>query len=235
MDIAEMKTMNTGEKLPEFFYIFTDRYNQRLSNQIEAHNASLRDGLLVSAGFSNVLGIDDQKRQDFLNGDLEYLPYIKGNPTTIGLNSPFMYRIIGRYTLEYNLEICRKFHYKQYPSRFSGIFAFGNYSECEKMASKTGWDIRKVKKYRLKDMGIYNKYIKVVKANFKLIGMLENIGVEGVITPDMPCLYKHYWDGKGKIETKQICVNKDIVLESKRCGEVYEYLIEGILEEVHDE
>lgn len=224
--------MNTNEILPEYFYIFTNRYNRSLINQIENHNIALRKGILMSSGFSNVICNLAEKRESFLNGDMDYLPFVKGNPTTIGLNSPFMNRITERYTLEYNLEVYRKFYLKTYPSRFSGIFAFGSYEDCEKMALKNGWDIKNVKKYRLQDLGELNKYIKIIKTNFKVIGLLENLGITGVVTEDFPKLYEHYWTGKGKITTCEIRYVDNVILPSNKCGVLYEYLIESILEEV---
>lgn len=224
-----IKTLNTNEPIPEYFYIFPSRNGKKLSNQIEMHNIKLRDGTLVSSGFSNLFS--EEQRELFLLGDMEYLPFVIGTPTTAGTINPFLSRITERYTLEYNLEVYRRNYYKHYPSRFSGLFAFGDYETCISLSKSKSWDIGTVKKYRLKDLGTLNSYIKVIKSNFNIIGALENYGTT-TYTKQTEEVIEKYWAGEGSVIIPEYRIDEDIFLPEKKCGVRWEYLIEGILEEV---
>lgn len=225
----KIKTLNTNEYVPDYLYIFPSRNADKLSNQIESHNTNLRQGTLVSAGFANVISSDTQ-REKFLVGDLTYIPFIPGKPTSIGSISPFLSRITERYTLEYNLEAYRVLNHKTFPSRFSGIYAFGDYETCLSLAKNKNWDISTVKRYRLKDLGPLNKYIKVIKANFKIIGALEHYGTTTMTEQTMEAI-ANYWAGVGETTIGELEIDKDIKLSEKKCGVRWEYLIEGVLEE----
>lgn len=224
-----IKTLNTNELVPDYFYIFPNRYSNKLSNQIEIHNIGLREGTLVSSGFSNVL-CSDQQREKFLHGELDYLPFVIGEPTTIGTINPFLSRITERYTLEYNLEVYRSFNYKVFPSRFSGIFAFGDYESCKSIARKKNWDIDSVKRYKLRDLGSLNDYIKVIKANFNIIGALEHYGTTTLTNQTLEAI-RDYWMGAGSITIPELKMDNDIILPEQKCGVRWEYLIEGVLDE----
>lgn len=226
----EIRTLNTNELLPEYFYVFSSRNSEKLLNQTEAHNIKLRKGMLISSGFSNVLGPDLQ-REKYIKGELTYLPFVLGKPTTFGPISPFLARITERYTLEYNLETYRMRNHKTFPSRFSGIYAFGDYETCKSLAKNKNWDLETVKRYRLKDMGEFNKYIKVIKTNFNIIGAIEHYGTTYMTAQIMEAI-ANYWKGTGSITIPGIRIDDDILLPEKKCGTRWEYLIEGVLEEV---
>lgn len=227
----EIRTLNTNEKIPEYFYIFTKRNEENIVNMIENQNIDIRKGTLVSSGMSNIF--DQEKREQFRLGDMDYLPFEKGNPTTIGSISPFMSRVTDRYTLEYNLEVFRRRNCKEYPSRLSGIFAFGSFDDCKKMSktSKRNWDLETVKKFKLDDCTSLRKYIKIVKTNSKIIGALMNYKVS-YATPETCEAISSYWSGEGAITIKGIDMSDGIHIKSQPCGVLYEYLIEGILDEV---
>lgn len=73
-------TLNTHEKIPKYFYVFSNRNPKPLINQSAQHNIKLRHGTLVSSGVNNIFTSEEQ-REKFKNGDLEYLLVIpaRGN------------------------------------------------------------------------------------------------------------------------------------------------------------
>ena len=108
------------------------------------------------------------------------------------------------------------------------------------MAVKRGWESNSLKKYRLKDLGELNRCIKVVKTNFKMIGLLENYPFDFLSPINQNVLYQHYWSGGAEIRippvrfgTKEVDI-PEFDIPEKECGVIFEYLIEGILEEVKD-
>lgn len=226
--MEKIYTLNQKEEIPEYFYIFGNRNNQRFANKSESHNIELRNGQLVSSGFINLC--NEKKREAFRTGELDYLPFVPSHPTTIGTISPFLSRIIERYSIEYNLEIYRKYYHPTYPSRLSGVFAFGSYEDCESVSGRN-WKLEDVKKYKLVRDEILDPYIKVVKTNFKMIGFLEHVGIERI--GDLwPIVGDLYWNGKGNVVLEKKDIAADLQMPEMKCGFLAEYIIEGILQEV---
>lgn len=228
-----MRTLNTKEKIPDYFYIFTNRNEGAFWNQCENHNIELRNGILMSSGFGNAICLSDEQREKFLNGDLIYTPFVPNNTTNVGNISPFMARLIQRYNIEYNLEKYRYQHYKNYPSRFSCLYAFGSLQDCLNFSKgKKNWNLNSLRKFRLVFDDSFNKYIKVVKTNFKIIGLLENYPIPILSEANQSYLCNHYWTGKKKLKLPAIKIADDILIAETGCGNLSEYLIEGILEEI---
>lgn len=225
--LPEIRTLNTDEKIPEFFYIFTGRNPDSIYSQIEKHNMDLREGTMISTGFQQMFSMKNPK--DFLVGNVDYLPFVI-NKNHFGGASPFTQRIIERYSIEYNLEVHRSRHYKHYPSRLSGIFAFGDYETCKMLAKRYSkvWKLEDCTKYKLKDYGVYNEFIKVVKTNYNIIGFLEHLGY-GECNFGNEIVYDAYWKGQGNLKRFAYSEN-GIVLPERKVGTRYEYIIEGILE-----
>lgn len=228
-----IKTLNTNEELPNYFYIFTNRNEDVFWNQCENHNINIRNGLLVSAGFYNAICPDKKQRERFLDGELIYAPFVPNYTTTLGKSSPFTFRLIQRYNLEYALELTRYNHFKTYPSRFSCIYAFGSLEECIIFSKgKKNWDIGGLKKFRLLSDDENKEYIKVVRANFKFIGLMESYPMMMLSSKGQELLCRHYWEGKGKLVLPEIKIAEDVLSEERKCDNLNEYLIEGVLEEV---
>ena len=218
-----MKTINTNQDIPDYFYVFLE-FNG-VFDKINEHNYNLNHKI-SSSGMATLL--DKTKTFDFINGDIDYLPFVRARETN---NSPssFMMKIINEYNIEHNLEWCRRNYFKTYPSRFSGIFAFGDYHSCELVAKKySSWNIQSVKKYRLVDLGELNIGIKVAKLNMEIVSLLRGVNILSFSIEDQNQIYNHYWRGNGNLQvyapmTSQQNVQSEII---------FEYLIEGILEEV---
>ena len=221
-----MKTLNTKEEIPEFFYIFINQGDSIFCN-INYHNYTLTSSI-VSGGFYNLL-VDFEKADDFIKGNITYAPFIP-NKTTFSIPTSHTLGVINGYNVEYILEYYRP---KQYPSRFSCVYAFGNYESCLKASKIYDWDIKNVKKFRLKQLGIeFNKCIKIVKCNMGIVtAMWKCGGISAFDDKSTRKIAEAYWSGKGKIATERSDLTTGLITQVIS-QELYEYLIEGVLEEV---
>lgn len=211
-----MKTLNTGEDVPEILYVFLE-FGGGIFDQINEHNYKLNHKL-VSSGMSNCC--DVQKENDFINGDIDYLPFVATDITT---NSPssFMMKIINEYNIEHNLEWYRKTNFRKFPSRLSGLYAFGDYDSCIQVSQKYNWNMDSVRKLRL------TSGKKVVKLNMEIVSMLRSIFIQTFSQEYQSIIYDRYWRGEGEISIQNPSSGETI-----NSGVIYEYLIEGILEEI---
>lgn len=223
-----MKLVNLQEEIPEEFYIFQD-YGKNIFDQINEHNYSLNK-IIVSSGFKNLL--ITKNFQEYLNGDIDYLPFIK-NINYTNTPSAFMFKIINEYNIEHNLEFLRSKSFRKYPSRFSSIFAFGDYESCRQVSLKYNWDLNSVRRFRLlRECNDLNKCIRIGKFNMEIVSLLRGIDIASFDIADQENIYQRYWNGEG-----DICINilvgiKNNTRENLHSGVIYEYLIEGILKEI---
>lgn len=95
-----MRTMNTDENLPEYFYIFIDGLSPA-----QKINFKLRNGI-VSGVFLNVIGRDFLSK--YQSGDIDYLPFVDNTETDINSTSSYNLSVTRDYTLEYNAELTRR-------------------------------------------------------------------------------------------------------------------------------
>jgi len=61
----------------------------------------------------------------------DYLMFIKNKDFNNSV-SPFQYRLLNNYLAEYNLELCRRKYFTNYPNRLSAIFLFDTETEAYK-------------------------------------------------------------------------------------------------------
>lgn len=218
-----MKTINTSEELPEYFYIFLSFANN-VVGQANMHNFN-HTKRIHSSGMMNCI---DQKAQDYIEGNIDYLPFAVTR-TTSNTPSTFMMNVINEYNIEHNLEVYRRTYYKVFPSRFSGLFAFGSIEDCKKASVKHGWNMNEVKRFRLVT-NYFEPFYKVAKLNMEIISLMRGITLPIFSVQEQDKLYAHYWLGRGDIAVQipQITSGEPIIQNS---GEIYEYLIEGFLEE----
>ena len=191
-----MKLLNSDEPMPEVFYVFVN-----LRSPITAHNFAV--GGFTSAAF-NSFGVDGFLEK-YLEGSARYLPY-EPVRTDLPAASPFLMSTVGNYRVEYDVESFRERHHPLLPSRLSAIYAFGSADACKLACDRYQWDIRQVRRFRLRDH-ILNR---VARVDMELISLArQSYGM-----PDAFC--QHYWSGR-----------------SAQIGEyepLWEYLIEGVLE-----
>lgn len=180
---------------------------------------------------------DTSKIIDFINGNINYAPYVPVKPT---LTAPSSHQlaVLNGYTTEYALERYRYNNFKTYPSRFSCLYAFGDMESCELASKWMNWDLTKVKKFKLHDfkkdnpnLSILNEAVKVCKCNMDIVTYMWNHNIQFLTIEESDKMCKYYWTGQGAIATE----TQDIETENRittNSGVLFEYLIEGILEEI---
>lgn len=215
------------EECPETFYIFIG-LGDTIYSKINYHNYLLNK-MLISGGFRN-LEISNIDINDFIKGNITYAPFVP-NKTTFYSPTSHMMKVINSYQTEYILEFHRK---KEYPSRFSCLYAFGDYESCEK-ASKLYpkiFDLSKVKKFKIKITNTeLDRCIKVAKCNMEIVTRMWNCDISSFEDKSITALSNAYWHGIGQIATERQNIEDGLYTQTID-GILYEYLIEGILEEM---
>lgn len=219
-----IKLINKNESAPKEFYIFLD-FGDNIYDYVNQHNYCL-SGVMISAALKRYLG--EGNLTNYENGEIDYLPFVRTDMPNMFIPSAFILKTINEYNLEHNLEWYRRNNLKKYPSRFSSIFAFGDYESCKEVSKRHGWNLSSVKKFRLYEgLGELKKYVRIGKFNMEIISMLRGTPVMCFPIEDQEELYKKYWTGEGNTII-------DFMGERIESGGIYEYLIEGMLEEVKD-
>lgn len=218
-----IKLVNKDEEAPKEFYIFQD-FDSSIYDRINGNNYSLSHKMLSTA-FKHCL-----TKQDFTSykeGDIDYLPFIRADMSNVCKPSTFIQKTINYYDIEHNLEWYRRNNFKKYPSRFSSIFAFGDYESCKKVSQKyNSWSLSSVRKFRLfEDIKYLKEFVRIGKFNMEIVSLLRGVEISLFSREDQEILYKRYWEGKGNTSI-------EFLGEKSESGEIYEYLIEGMLEEV---
>ncbi len=223
-----MKLLNINEEAPQIFYIFIGQGNNIFS-QINYHNYKLTKSIM-SSGFEGII-IQQDKIKDFIDGNIDYAPFIP-NKTTLHNPSSHSMTVVNGYNTEYILEYIRANDFKTYPSRFSCVYAFGDYESCEKASKWYGWDLKNVKKFRIKKTdGILDSCVKIVKCNMEIVTRMWNCDIASFDRNSINKIAQAYWNGTGQIATEKQDI--DTGLYTQKISDVlYEYLIEGILEEI---
>ena len=218
-----IKLINMDEDAPKEFYIFVD-FAPNIYDNINRNNFSLSNRM-VSAGFLHIL-LSKQNLINYEEGEVNHLPFVGVDMTNVCPPSTFILKTINNYNLEHNLEWFRRNYFKKYPSRFSSLFAFGDYESCKKVAQIHGWNLSSVKKFRIsEDLGEYMKYVRIGKFNMEIVSLLRGVPALSFSREDQDVLYKKYWEGE---ETAIVKFGEEEIVS----GTIYEYLIEGVLEEI---
>lgn len=215
-----IKLMNTGLACPEEFFIFCAE-----DKPDTVHNLTFTK-TFTSAAFTGC-----SMNRDFLNkyldGSASYLPFLPAK-TDCNVLSPYCVTAINNYRVEYDAEICRKAYFPKYPSRLSAIFAFGDKETCHKVVDKYGeeWrDIKTVKKFRL----IETPLTRVVKVNMEIISLARDAYRISYSDQNvLDTIWRQYWSGGGNMRLE--LPNANFRRGVKESGEIYEYLIEGVME-----
>lgn len=223
-----MKLLNINENAPEIFYIFIGQ-GKSIYSQINFHNYNLSK-TIISSGFEGIFAQQD-KIKDFIDGNIVYAPFIP-NRTTLTIPSSHSMTVVNGYNTEYILEYIRANNYKKYPSRFSCVYAFGDFESCKKASEWYKWDLNNVRKFKLKKSNnILDSCIKIVKCNMEIVTRMWNCDIATFDRDSINRIANAYWNGYGQVATEQQDVENGLYIQ-KVSDVLYEYLIEGILEEI---
>jgi hypothetical protein len=225
--------------VPEQFYIFVNQ-----ASFWTRHNFTLT-GKFVSAAFG--AANDDQVptgtvalwspgatapkggealRAAYESGALDYLQF-DANPNYFGWPTPFGASISNDYRVEYDAEVSRRHYNPLLPSRLSAIYAFGDYVSCEQVHAKHGWPLDEVERFRL----LPHVLNRVVRVNMEIVSLAREAYRRGAWTTEqLDGFWRTYWFGGGGISV-DLAID-GVNFESVASGEIWEYLIEGVLDRV---
>lgn len=220
-----MRTLNTNEDLPEYFYIFTGhmsplaRYNFQLTKAI------------TSGAFSNI-GVNGDFLQKYLNGQVDYLRFVPSETTDIHSPSSFSMATTSNYTIEYNAELYRRQHLDThlYPSRLSCVFAFGDLGTCRLVSELfPSWRLEDVRRFTLDVNQPLDALTRVVKANMSIAtAMLDYGNLAAFDQQEQEKIWNIYWRGQEELAL-QIPWEDEGMNGRIAYSTIWEYLIEGRL------
>lgn len=137
----------------------------------------------------------------------------------------FSHNVTNEYQTEYNCELHRYYNFPKYPSRLSSSYAFGDYESCKLVSQKYGWKLDTVRKFKL----IPHEQNRVAKVNMEIISLerlANNISMQDMATLNQ--VWSWYWNGNGQLELE--LPGHSGSRQIYKSGEIWEYLVEGILE-----
>lgn len=205
----QYKTINTNEEIPEELYVFQLYGNTPLERIYKENYGSTQR--IYSAGMGNIK--NPILKEKFLNGDINYTNILDDNFSC--RLTKFGFENINN-EFEVAIEEYRKNNFKNYPSRLSCIFAFGNFETCKMVSQLYHWNLNEIKKFKIVELHsackVHMEIVSIYKANPQL---MQN--------PD-EC-FRKYWNGE---------MIEEMLVDGRRnsVAPICEYLIEGILEEV---
>lgn len=225
-----MKLLNINEDVPEYFYVFIGNGN-RMQHKINYHNYKLNK-MLISGGFEGLI-TEPKLMQDFIEGNINYAPYVPAE-TTFNIPTSHMMNVVNSYNVEYILDCHRP---KKYPSRFSATYAFGDFESCEKASRlyPNMFKLENVRKFKIKKIGNeLDDCVKVVKCNMEIVTRMWNCDIQFFDPNSIMNVANAYWNGFGQVATEIDDIETGEKVQ-KVSDVLYEYLIEGILEEVQED
>ena len=187
-----------------------------------SHNFNLI-GQFSSGAFSSA-SLGDEYLQKYLKGEFRYLPYEPAQIDAIIL-SPYFMTAINDYRIEYDAEIYREKHYPLYPSRFSAIYAFGDYEACVSINEKYGWPLTEVKKFKLLDHPLN----RVVKVNMEHVSLARHAYKVSMLE-DVDGLWAGYWSAFDNLVLELPASGHQ--RKTYESGVIWEYLIEGAVQKI---
>lgn len=237
MDLINIK----NEKIPKSFFVFVNLNNNLTKINFDNTNCISSSAFLqfinefdisipnthlknVISAYSNMNGLTQDFAQKYLDGSIDYLPFVLNADCNINFISFFNKNITSEYSVEYSAEITRRRFFPKFPSRLSCCYAFSNYQSCIDVSRKYGWNIDSVREFEL----IEHEHNRVARVNMETVSLARY--AEDISSLDEQTqfqIWNHYWNGGGNLPMELPSLNNERrIVES---GILWEYLIEGIL------
>lgn len=151
------------------------------------------------------------------NDEFPFIP----NPKATGFRSQFIGNILWPYQIEYNVELTRRWKFKEYPSRFGALFLFETLDDAQEYARNHPWHVgyRSLKKIKTKDHYKYSKH-DLGWIDF----LIEPSGQNADLLRDATI---EYWRGTSVMGHNFTRMGKPCIVNSN-----YEILYDGIVQPV---
>ncbi len=194
------------------------------------HNLTFTKSI-VSSGFATALTSPDVE-QAYLDGTLRNCPYIPNPDFRDRMVSSFSSSATSEYAVEYDAEWIRASEYPRLPSRLSGVYAFGEYSECEKVADRYNWPLANIQQFELRP----HKLNRVHRANMEIVSLMRSCYPRASWTlQSKAAIWRSYWKGHGSLEVEVPTISDGKpIRQTYKAGTIWEYVIEGHLELIHE-
>ncbi|MBE3143952.1 MAG: hypothetical protein IMZ61_08520 [Planctomycetes bacterium] len=203
--------MNCKGVVPEPLFIFVNEQDPVTYNNFHV------TGEFNSAAFTNLSA--EPFVPKYIGGTARYLPFAPCEKDLQFL-SPYFLTAINDYRVEYDCELYRKARYPLYPSRFSAIFAFGDYESCKAASKNYGWDLATVKEFTLTE----HPLCRAVKVNMEHVS-LARFAYRTSMMQNIEQLWEGYWTGFDNTIIE--LPTAGFVRKQFESGVIWEYLIEG--------
>ena len=237
-----MKLININENVPDEFFIFVNFQNIQTRHNVEKTKCIFSSAFLqyieevdksfaskhlkgVITAFDPINAGKKNFAAKYINGKVNYLPFSYNWDSDIDFISMFNHNITNEYQTEYNCELHRYYNFPKYPSRLSSCYAFGDYESCKLVSQKYGWKLDTIRKFKL----IPHEKNRVAKVNMEIISLqrlANNISMQDITTLNQ--VWSWYWNGNGELELE--LPGHSGLRHIYKSGEIWEYLVEGILE-----
>lgn len=152
----------------------------------------------------------------------DFLMFIP-NPNFTGFISPFLHGVTNDYRLEWDAEQARRAHAPDAPSRLGAVFAFGSYADCERVATKYGWDLAQVEQFR----PARGEAIAVGNVNMEIVSLMRAAYTLGSWdAQSLDAIWSAYWRGETTI-TVDVPAPPPQLRQQATSDCIWEYLIDG--------
>lgn len=99
---------------------------------VNPDNWLVRHQISFTGGFTSAGLIDTGRKSNLM-----FIP----NPAFQGTVTPFSHGVMRDYMAEYNLELSRERHFRQYPSRLNSIYLFQSEMDAHAYSSRHKWHV----------------------------------------------------------------------------------------------
>jgi hypothetical protein len=208
--------MSPQRALPDWVYVFVSP-----GSSMAVMNLQIT-GRFISPVLAD-LDIDPAFREKYADGTADFLPFVPNPGRSADALSPFLVNTMNSYRVEYDAELCRRQHFKQSPSRLTGIYAFESLEDCQRASAAYGWDLGTVQRFKPQNV------LRATRVNMEIVSLARfaysRAALSSVIIDH---LWRSYWSGADTFTFDLPNVNAT-ARETPTSGTLWEWIIDGAL------
>ncbi|HXV05229.1 MAG TPA: hypothetical protein VFP23_04930 [Solirubrobacterales bacterium] len=160
----------------------------------------------------------------YRDGSADFLPFVPNPALSTSFLSPFIVGLTNDYNVEYNAELARRAHFKDAPSRFTGIFAFESMEVCETVSQRHNWRLGEVQ--RFKPLHV----LRAARVNMEIVTLARRAYRRAGFSQEaIDHLWHAYWSGADSYQMDLPTVDAR-GREQPSVGAIWEWIIDGVLQ-----
>jgi hypothetical protein len=207
--------MADTNQLPDWFYVFVNQGNSRAVMNLDI-TGQYSSPVLAAMGEPEFAGA-------YADGSADFLPFVPNPHLSSGFMSPFVLTTINGYRIEYDAELARRAHFKDAPSRLTGIFGFESHADCEKVSARFGWDMGTMQKFKPQTV------LRATRVNMEIVSLARFAYGRGALdATTIDALWRAYWGGADSIAFDLPSVDAK-TREKHTADAIWEWIIDGSL------